>query len=94
MIAKISRFAIALPIASIALLANLNAQVLFQEDFESLPLGTNVEEGFGLEVFQEIPPKGWDIVNEGVLAVTEDADGNPVSRMDNGVYEWVGWSFA
>jgi hypothetical protein len=94
MIAKISRFAMALPIASIALLANLNAQVLFQEDFESLPLGTNVEEGFGLEVFQEIPPKGWDIVNEGVLAVTEDADGNPVSRMDNGVYEWVGWSFA
>ncbi|MCH7917728.1 MAG: hypothetical protein IIC50_07045 [Planctomycetes bacterium] len=61
---------------------------LLREDFESLPLGPNVEESIGTEVVQawtDTPPAGWTIDESGVPGV-----GNPAT---DGVTEWAGWAF-
>jgi hypothetical protein len=60
---------------------------LLSEDFESLPLGSNVEEEFdGDEVWTNVPPVGWTIDNSGM-----PGQGDPST---DGVKEWSGWSFA
>ncbi len=60
--------------------------LLLDEDFESLVLGPNVEEGTtGTEVWTETPPPGWVIDESGVPGV-----GN---RATDGVTEWAGWAF-
>jgi len=61
--------------------------VLFFEDFESLTLGPNVDEGTaGETVWTATPPTGWTIDNSGMQAAVDDPD--------NGVTEWEGWGFA
>ena len=61
--------------------------LLFEDDFESVELGTSVEESAGTEnVWTNIPPEGWSVDNSGVPGF-----GDP----DNdGVTEWAGWAFA
>ena len=63
----------------------------YEEDFEGVALGPNVEEGRNLPVINETawtnsPPEGWSIENM-VPGQDEDLD-------LNGVTEWIGWSFA
>lgn len=73
--------------AFIGAATSASAQKAFFEDFESLPLGPNVEEALaGAKVWTHTPPAGW---------VQDDSKmpgfGNPAN---NGVTEWSGWSFA
>jgi hypothetical protein len=65
---------------------------LFFEDFESLTLGANVEEGIltgsggaKSNVWTKTAPAGWNIDDTGVPGVGTAQDG---------VTEWAGWSFA
>ncbi|MHC4227318.1 MAG: hypothetical protein ACYSW0_07785, partial [Planctomycetota bacterium] len=61
--------------------------LLFEEDFESLVLGPNVDEGVaGDEVWTKTPPAGWTIDDSGVPGAGDPAN--------DGVTEWAGWSFA
>ncbi len=61
---------------------------LLFEDFESLPLGSSVEEGEPVqEVWTDVPPAGWNIDNSGMPGDINNPD-------ENGVREWYGWSFA
>ena len=61
--------------------------ILLEEDFESLALGPNVDEGVaGDEVWTKIPPYGWTIDDAGVPGAGDPAN--------DGVTEWAGWSFA
>jgi len=66
---------------------------IFAENFESLVLGTNVDEGIitgsgGVQtnVWTKSPPAGWAIDDSGVPGVGDPAQ--------DGVTEWAGWSFA
>lgn len=60
--------------------------VLLNEDFNSVPLGPNVDEGLaGDEVWSKTGPAGWTTDDTGVPGVGSD---------DDGVTEWAGWSFA
>ena len=62
-------------------------KTLFFEDFESVELGPNVNEGLaGDEVWSKEGPEGWSIDDSGVPGAGDDA-------LD-GVTEWAGWSFA
>src|SRR5690348_565762 len=75
--------------AGIGLVASVesNAQRMFFEDFESVPLGKNVEEArAGTKVWGKTPPAGW-------VADDSKMPGFGVSTTD-GVVEWAGWSFA
>lgn len=61
--------------------------VLFFEDFESLVLGPNVDEGTaGTAVWTKTPPTGWTVDNSGMQAAVDDES--------QGVTEWEGWGFA
>jgi hypothetical protein len=61
---------------------------LWSEDFNGLPLGPNVEEPVaGTNVWTATPPAGWTVDNTGVPGAN-----NPPSN--NGVREWIGWTFA
>ncbi|MBN2313703.1 MAG: hypothetical protein JXM79_07215, partial [Sedimentisphaerales bacterium] len=61
--------------------------ILFEEDFEGLALGPNVDETLaGDEVWTKTPPLSWVIDDSGVPGV-----GDPAT---DGVTEWAGWSFA
>jgi hypothetical protein len=61
--------------------------VLFEEDFEGLPLGANVDEALvGAAVWTKTAPAGWLIDDSGMPGV-----GDPAT---DGVTEWAGWSFA
>lgn len=54
--------------------------VFFEENFDNLELGANVDEALkGDNVWTDTPPKGWTIDDSGVP--------------DNGVTEWHGWAF-
>ncbi len=56
-------------------------ELLFAEDFESIALGPNVNEGLaGANVWSATPPAGWSVDRSGVPA--------------GGVTEWRGWGFA
>ncbi len=61
--------------------SNARAARFYAEDFDSVPLGSNVDESqFGSNVWTKTPPAGWTI----------DDGGMP----NGGVTEWRGWSFA
>ena len=60
--------------------------LLFAEDFNSLPLGPNVDEATaGTNVWTKTAPTGWTIDDSGVPGAGTASDG---------VTEWAGWSFA
>ncbi len=60
---------------------------IFFEDFNSLPLGPNVDEAsVGENVWTKTPPQGWTIDDSGVPGA-----GDPEN---DGRTEWAGWSFA
>ena len=70
-------------VATISLLdpSVVRAAVVFQENFDSLSLGPNVDEGLNASnVWTDTPPSGWQIDSSGVPG--------------GGVTEWRGWSFA
>ncbi|MBL9166561.1 MAG: hypothetical protein JNN07_02330 [Verrucomicrobiales bacterium] len=79
--------------AWIAIIASLTvtgsaaqAQKVYYESFDSLPLGPNVEEGLvGQNVWTEVPPAGW---------VLDDSQVPGIGTELNGITEWAGWSFA
>ena len=57
----------------------------FQEDFESLVLGTSLEESAGTEgVWTDTPPEGWFIDESGIPGIGDLAV--------DGVTEWAGWA--
>jgi hypothetical protein len=61
----------------------------YYEDFESVQLGPNIEEGRSVprdNVWTKQPPAGWAIEN--MVPGQDEADDF------NGVTEWIGWSFA
>jgi len=61
--------------------------LLFDEDFESVELGTTIEESAGTEnVWTDTPPEGWIVDESGVPGI-----GNLAT---DGVTEWAGWAFA
>jgi hypothetical protein len=63
-----------------------NTYVLLSEDFESLPLGTSVEEAAGTpNVWTDTPPDGWFVDESGVPGI-----GDPAT---DGMTEWAGWAF-
>ncbi|MBM3836012.1 MAG: hypothetical protein FJ403_22660, partial [Verrucomicrobia bacterium] len=60
--------------------------ILLDENFDSLPLGPNVDEAkAGAQVWTKTAPAGWMIDDSGVPGAGTDQDG---------VTEWAGWSFA
>ncbi len=60
---------------------------LLFEDFESLPLGPNVEEGEPTsDVWTGTPPPGWTLDNSGMPGDINNPD-------ENGVREWYGWAY-
>jgi hypothetical protein len=79
--------------ASVSVVLRTRSQVLLSENFESLVLGPNVEEGIitgsgGAReaVVTKTAPAGWMIDNSGMNGL-----GDPTT---DGVVEWAGWSFA
>jgi len=60
--------------------------LLFEEDFESVVLGTTVEESAGTEnVWTHTPPDNWTVDRSGVPGWGDLAT--------DGVHEWAGWAF-
>jgi hypothetical protein len=60
--------------------------LLFEEDFESMVLGTSIEESAGTEeVWTDTPPEGWIIDESGVPGIGDLAT--------DGMTEWAGWAF-
>ena len=60
--------------------------LLFQEDFESVVLGTSLEEAAGTEgVWTDTPPEGWVIDDSGIPGIGDLAV--------DGMTEWAGWAF-
>ena len=61
--------------------------LVFAEDFESVVLGTTIEESAGTEnVWSDVPPDGWTVDRSGVPGYGDLAN--------DGVHEWAGWAFA
>ena len=77
----------AVSLSLLALAGSAPGQTLFSQDFEGLPLGPNVDETAvaGTNVWTKTAPTGWTIDDTGMAAL-----GNP----NEGVTEWIGWSFA
>lgn len=62
------------------------SQTLYEQNFEGLTLGPNVDEGLAnAHAWTDIPPAGWTMNDSGVPFVTSST---------RGVTEWKGWSFA
>ena len=60
--------------------------LLLDEDFESMVLGTSLEESAGSEdVWTDTPPEGWIIDESGVPGIGDLAT--------DGMTEWAGWAF-
>jgi hypothetical protein len=67
---------------------------LFFEDFDSIVLGTSVEEAFTEGVWTNVPPTGWNVNNTNMVGFGgPDDDGNGFPDGD-GITEWFGWTFA
>lgn len=65
---------------------SVGRMVLLDENFDSLPLGSSIDERLARDgVWTKTPPVGWSIDDTGVPGVGTDEDG---------VTEWAGWSFA
>ena len=78
---------LALVLAWCSLVQAQSTIVLLEEDFESLSLGPNVDEGVaGDAVWTDIPSPGWINDANGVPGVDDPAT--------DGVTEWAGWGFA
>ncbi|MGE3313307.1 MAG: immunoglobulin domain-containing protein, partial [Limisphaerales bacterium] len=81
-------------------LTNEFTAALYFEDFESVVLGPNKEEGLANEnAWTHTPPAGWTIDNSNFVATVIDPDLNPDGDADgyadqDGITEWAGWSFA
>jgi len=80
-------------VANVSVVLRSRSKVLLSENFESLVLGPNVEEGIitgsgGAKeaVVTKTAPAGWGVDNSGINGL-----GNPAT---DGVVEWAGWSFA
>ena len=76
------------PVAALALFVPTLAVAvpLFEEDFESVTLGPNVDETIvGDMVWTSVPPAGWTVDNSGVPGIDQPGVG---------VTEWQGWTFA
>ncbi|KPK34262.1 MAG: hypothetical protein AMJ65_18540, partial [Phycisphaerae bacterium SG8_4] len=59
----------------------------FQEDFESVVLGTSLEEAAGSEgIWTDTPPEGWFIDESGIPGIGDLAV--------DGMTEWAGWAIA
>jgi hypothetical protein len=59
--------------------------LLFQEDFESVVLGTSLEESAGSEeIWTDTPPEGWVIDESGIPGIG--------SLATDGMTEWAGWA--
>ena len=77
---------------------------IYYEDFSSLELGPNINEGAaGAEVYTKVPPSGWTVDDSDVPGVVTKStfDSNGLNRDNDltddtldGVTEWAGWSFA
>ncbi len=66
------------------------AQSLFHESFDTLPLGPNVEEAsVGAQVWTKTPPDGWTIDDSRMPGF-----GTPTYADLDGRREWAGWAFA
>jgi len=79
-------FLLVVALAAIGVAQAQERQVLLSEDFESLPLGPNVDEGLaGDAVWTDIPPDGWFNDASGVPGVEDPGN--------DGVTEWAGWGF-
>jgi hypothetical protein len=64
-----------------------NPVVLFEEDFEGLTLGPNIDETLaGDAVWTDTPPDGWMVDESGIPGIGVDET--------DGVTEWAGWAFA
>jgi F5/8 type C domain-containing protein len=80
-------FLLALALAFAGVAQAQDIVVLLEEDFESLPLGPNVDEGTaGDAVWTDIPPAGWINDANDVPGIEDPAN--------DGVTEWAGWGFA
>ena len=83
--------------SSVELKVNIKpvGNILYSEDFESLELGPNIDEGVaGEAVWTSVPPEGWEIDNSGVPGIeSADEDGDGIPDLD-GITEWAGWGFA
>lgn len=76
--------------AGLAMGLPVQAQRIFFEDFNGLPLGPNVEElSRGEKVWTKTPPAGWSIDDTGMPGF-----GDPEYSLRDGMREWAGWSFA
>ena len=61
-------------------------QVFYEQDFEGLPLGPNVDESLAnAHAWTDSPPADWSVDDSGVPFLTSTT---------RGVTEWKGWSFA
>ncbi len=79
--------------ANVSVVLRTRSKVLLTENFESLALGPNVEEGIitgsgGAQtaVVTKTAPAGWVVDNSGINGLGNSAT--------DGVVEWAGWSFA
>jgi hypothetical protein len=73
--------------ARLAVLLKPGSFLVFTEDFNSLELGPNVDEGVAnAAAWTDTPPTGWTVDDSGVPGVDDPAT--------DGVTEWAGWSFA
>jgi hypothetical protein len=81
-------------------LTNEFTAALFFEDFDSLSLVGNLDEGLASDkAWTNRPPTGWSIDNSKFVAVVINPETNPDADGDgyadeDGVTEWAGWSFA
>lgn len=74
------------PEARLIVLERLVGTTIFSENFNSIPLGPNVDEALaGTNVWSKAGPAGWVVDDSGVPGAGTDQDG---------VTEWAGWSFA
>lgn len=76
--------------AGLLLAVPASGQRLFFEDFNTVPLGRNVEElSAGERVWTKTPPPGWAIDDTGMPGY-----GDPDYADRDGMREWAGWAFA
>lgn len=76
--------------AGLLLALPASGQRLFFEDFNTVPLGRNVEEASaGERVWTKTPPAGWTLDDTGMPGY-----GEPDYADRDGRTEWAGWSFA
>jgi hypothetical protein len=67
---------------------SVRADVIFQQNFDAVPLGPNQEETIpGDNVWTDAMPPGWTVDRTSVPGYNNPPD-------NNGVKEWIGWNIA